>query len=82
MTDNPVEEGETEDTKEAAVVIETDKGTGKITRYPTKTAIIPKGATENNEMGFYLDGEYTTVINEYKEVIFELSMTLHHNGKK
>ena len=63
-------------------MIETDKGNGKITYLPTKVAIIPEGATENNEMGFYLDGEYATIINEYKEIILELSMTLHHDGKK
>ena len=63
-------------------MVETDKGDGKITYLPTKVAIIPKGATENNEMGFYLDGEYSTIINEYKEIILELSMTLHHDGKK
>ena len=63
-------------------MIETDKGTGKITRYETKKAVIPKGATENNEMGFYLSGMYATIINEYRELIFELNLTLHHDGKK
>ena len=31
--------------------------------YRTKTPIIPEGATENNEMGFYLSAEYATVVN-------------------
>ena len=42
---------------------------------------IPEGASEHNDEGFYLDGNYATVRNEYDEIFLELNMFLHHNGK-
>ena len=53
---------------------------GERTVRKTKTAIIPKGATENNEEGFYLDGDYSTVKNEYGEMYLEVNLKLHHDG--
>ena len=43
--------------------------------------IIPQGATENNEMGFWLDATYSTILDQYQELKLELDLTLHHNGR-
>jgi hypothetical protein len=55
---------------------------GETTVVKTKIAIIPKGATENNEEGFYLDGDYSTVRNTYGEMFLEVNLMLHHDGIK
>ena len=47
----------------------------------TKADAIPKGATENNEEGFYLDGNYATVMNKYNELFLEVNLELHHDGR-
>ena len=44
-----------------------------------EVALIPKGATENNEEGFYLDGWYATVQDQYGELYLEVELELHHN---
>ena len=41
-------------------------------------AVIPKGTTEYNEMGFWIDGDYATVKNKYGELFLEVNLTLHH----
>ena len=46
----------------------------------TDVALIPKGATENNEEGFYLDGWYATVQDQYGELYLEVELELHHNN--
>ena len=43
-------------------------------------AIIRYGATEDNEEGFWLDGDYATVKNKYNELFLEVNLTLHHPG--
>ena len=48
----------------------------------TPFAFIPKGATENNEEGFYMDGWYATVKDQYDELYLEVEMELHHDGIK
>ncbi len=55
---------------------------GEVTVLKTKMAIIPRGATENNEEGFYLDGDYSTIKNRYGELFLELNIQLHHDGIK
>ncbi len=47
---------------------------GDVTVLKTKMAIIPRGATENNEEGFYLDGDYSTIKNRYGELFLELNI--------
>lgn len=44
----------------------------------TEIDLIPKGATVNNEMGFWLTADYSTVEQLTGELSFELNMTLHN----
>jgi len=44
----------------------------------TKVDIILKGATENNEDGFWLTGDYSTVEDLTGDLTFEVNLTLHN----
>lgn len=80
LTDNPIEEAEVADKKDNLYVPqdeEDDKGNKYIR---VEVPIIPKGATENNEEGYYLTGNYATVVNKYSEVQLEINLTLHHEN--
>ena len=43
--------------------------------------VIPKGSLVNNDLGFYLDANYSSIENEYGEHFLEVDMTLHHGDK-
>ena len=46
-----------------------------------EVVMIPEGSLENNELGFYLDANYSSIENEYGEHFLEVDMTLHHGDR-
>ena len=46
-----------------------------------EVVVIPEGLLENNELGFHLNANYSSIENEYGEYFLEVDMTLHHGQR-
>ena len=41
-------------------------------------SIIRRGTTEHNIKNWYLDGDYSSVLDQFGDITLEVNMTLHH----